>query len=110
MSMPDPPKAESVNLLALLPREETERGRFLRILREVRGYRQTAVERELPMSHSDLSRIERGSSAADETILRLLRHYQASRIEVLLIGLLLGHRNLPERITELIAHECEIKA
>lgn len=107
--MPRPPENEVVALLELLPSDDTKRGQVLRLLREIREYRQTTVERELAMSQTDLSRIERGSRrAGDRTICRLLSFYQATRIEILLIGVLLGQRRLTEAEARLISPKCEI--
>ena len=95
------------DLLDLLPKDHVQRGQLLRILREVRGYRQKAVEAKLGLSQKDLSRIEKASRrASDSIVCRLLLHYRATSADLLFIGLLLGYLEAPSSF-ELILSECE---
>ena len=95
-------------ILGLLPQTTTRRGRVLRLLREVRGWSQVAVERELGMTRADLSSIETAKRRAGaKMIRRLLRHYQARPVELVLIMILLGYRPAPERFLREISQKYE---
>jgi hypothetical protein len=65
-----------------------------------------AVERELGMTRADLSNIETAKRrAGTKTMLRLLRHYQARPLELILIMILLGYRPAPDNLLRQISQK-----
>ncbi len=61
------------------------------------------------MTRADLSRIETGTRRAGaKTMRRLLLHYQARPLELILIMILLGYRPAPEHLLREISQKYEI--
>lgn len=92
-----PPDLEA--LLRLVPDSAKSRGRFLRVLREIAGLSQRAVERSLGLAPSYLSALETAKRRmGDGMASRLLDHYKADEETVILLSVLLGHRQLPDAL------------
>ena len=92
-------------LVEYLPEEDGFTGPLLRVLRQVRGQSQRDVEEALGLTPTYLSALETETRRGSKTMVgRLLAHYQATELDVLLTLALLGW---PQAMRELKAALCD---